>query len=511
MIKRHLYTLSACSGLLLALSFPKAGFYYLVWPALILFWRLQLSTSSYKESYFVSAFAGIVFFPLSLFWLNHVAVVGWFFVFAFQIIFWLFLGFLCFQFKRFQNAFIRSFLFAVSWCLIEWMRAEIPIVGLGWNLVAYSQTPFLEFIQFADVVGAFGVGFVIAWVSSLVAEALFDFKRIFKVIGLLTFSIILFSAVFVYGQLALDKKTDHLIEAQNQKVRASVIQGNIPQSVKWEPMARDEIFDIYTKLSQLAHFQNPQMIVWPEAAFPNYFNRDANSDLILDWAKELETSFLVGAPYLESRYKAYNSAFFINQRGVLDGRYDKIRLVPFGEYVPFDPFLNFLKPLARSLGISDFSSGRAFPLFYLTKSHPFGVLICFEDTFSDLSRKFADKGATFLTVITNDAWFKLSAAPHQHLQTTVFRAIETGLSIVRAANTGISGFINLKGEFEFPVERDGRRMEIAGYSTHSISTEPYLTLFRQGGWLFPYLLSLVFLMFLSISFFYKNKEKEEAV
>ena len=507
MSNRRFFQLSAIAGLFLALAFPKVNFFLLAWPALALFWFLQLSSVSRKNSIYSSLISGGVFFFLSLFWLNHVAFIGWIAVSFFELSFWILLGYFCFEFKKITSPLIRSFLFAVTWCVVEWMRSEIPVLGLGWNLISYSQSSFVVFVQLADAVGAFGVSFVMAWITALFAEFLLmdKGKKIKKAI-LLCFMLLLCSGGITYGLMALKKKEFAMKQSEYSGIQISVVQGNIPQSVKWEALARDEIFDIYVKLSQLAHYNQPQMIVWPEAAFPNYFNLDANSDLILDWAKELQVSFLIGAPYYESQEKAYNSAFFVNQEGKLQGRYDKTRLVPFGEYVPFDPFLNALKPLARSLGISDFSAGQAYPIFNLTHHHRFGVLICFEDTFSDLSRKIAERGASFLTVITNDAWFKLSGASEQHLQASIFRAIETGLPIVRAANTGISGFINVKGEVEGIVERDGKRMEISGYSTHKILSPALKTFFCQGGWLFPHAMSLIFVFSVLTTLFIKRGE-----
>ncbi len=509
MINRNRFQLAALTGLLLVLAFPKANLFFLAWPALILFWQLQVSSPNLKYSIYLSLIAGGVFFFLSLFWLNHIAFVGWVAVSLFELSFWILLGYLCFEFKKIPNILIRSFLFATTWCVIEWLRSEIPVVGLGWNLLSYSQSQFLSLVQFSDIVGSYGVSFIMAWITALFAEALmFEKEKKYKKIFLLLFALLIFMGILWYGMMALEKKEAMMKQHEHEGVRITVIQGNIPQSIKWETIARDEIFDIYIKLSQLAHYDMPQMIVWPEAAFPNYFNRDANSDLILDWAKELEVSFLIGAPYYESQEIGYNSAFFINHKGNVEGRYDKTRLVPFGEYVPFAPFLNALKPLARSLGISDFSAGKTYPVFDLTPVDRFGVLICFEDTFSDLSRKFANQGATFLTVITNDAWFKLSGASQQHLQASIFRALETGLPIVRAANTGISGFINIKGELESVVEREGKRMEVSGYATHKILKSSNKTLFLRGGWLFPYVMALILALAAFTTLFIKRVEEE---
>jgi apolipoprotein N-acyltransferase len=215
---------------------------------------------------------------------------------------------------------------------------------------------------------------------------------------------------------------------------------------------------------------------------------------------------LLGSPHLESIRDGvlegpvieipYNSAYLVDDQNSAIERYDKIRLVSFGEYVPWRAFFGPLgiERLAYSFGVSDFQAGKDFKVFSLKDKHRFSVLICFEDTFPFLARKFAGRGAEFLIVMTNDAWFGESAAPYQHLQASIFRAIENGIPVIRSANTGVSAFIDRKGKVTDRVkDKYGNDTFIAGGLLRSVELRQGETAYQKWGHWFP-LFSLVFLM-----------------
>ena len=140
--------------------------------------------------------------------------------------------------------------------------------------------------------------------------------------------------------------------------------------------------------------------------------------------------------------KYFNSAFLVSPEDKKVSRYDKVHLVPFGEYVPLKPFLPFVEKMV--VGVGDFSPGNNFTLFAIPRARC-GVLICYEIIFPVLSRNYCKSGANFIVTITNDAWFGRSGAPYQHFSMAVFRAVENRTAIVRAANSGISGIIESTG------------------------------------------------------------------
>jgi apolipoprotein N-acyltransferase len=201
-------------------------------------------------------------------------------------------------------------------------------------------------------------------------------------------------------------------------------------------------------------------------------------------ARDNGACLLTGVPYaegaaggnpVEDRY--YNSAILLGPDGGVNGRYDKQHLVPFGEYIPFRKYLPFVGPLVESMG--DFTPGSTQrPLACQTAG--IGVLICFESIFPDLSRKWTENGANMLVNITNDAWFGRSSAPWQHFSMAVFRAVETRRSLARAANTGVSGFID-------PVGRISASLPLfeTGYLTGDLPICSEQTFYVRYGYYFP--------------------------
>ncbi|MBI4982762.1 MAG: apolipoprotein N-acyltransferase, partial [Candidatus Omnitrophica bacterium] len=225
------------------------------------------------------------------------------------------------------------------------------------------------------------------------------------------------------------------------------------------------IIDKYIYLTKQAAQDKPDLIVWPEASYPGVIGEDDQDfSQVLFLAKDIKTSLVIGAVVNDER-KYSNTAFLIDDSGALSGRYNKLHLVPFGEYIPLKNVFPFLESFAP---IGDIDRGREFKVF----TNPFGkfcVLICFEDLFPELSREFTKKGADFLVNITNDAWYKKTSAALQHFQASVFRALENRRPLVRSANTGISGFISSTGRIISLVQgKNNEILFIEGFDTQEI-------------------------------------------
>jgi apolipoprotein N-acyltransferase len=235
--------------------------------------------------------------------------------------------------------------------------------------------------------------------------------------------------------------------SQNAPLKIGLVQGDIDQSIKWDEAFQLETLNIYEKLSLRVAEDKPDLVIWPETATPFFF-QDAKEyqPLIRDIPKKTNAYLLFGSPSYKiekNKVNHYNSAYLVSPSGELIGKYDKIHLVPFGEYVPMQDLLFFIGSLGE--GIGDFKSGKEIFNFSLPQGK-FGVLICFEIIFPDLCRRFVKKGANFLVTITNDAWFGRTSAPYQHFSMAVFRAVENRVFVARAANTGITGIIDPKGK-----------------------------------------------------------------
>ncbi len=479
------------SGFLLVLAFPNFSFGFLAWFALVP-WILSSQKATNRTQAFLGGFSGgILFFALSMSWIIHVVWFGWIFVACFEALFWGVFSLLVYEGRMIRPVFLRMFWIACSWSLLEFFRSEIPILGLPWNLLAASQTANLSILQSVNLFGAYGLGFVIALVNAGLAELILNWRITKSMARPLGFGALflgfIFIALFAYG-----KKSLNAYETSGT-VRTAVLQGNIAQEIKWSPEAKAKILQIYLKMTELAAGTQPDLIVWPEASFPGYLNVDPDVVQVIETVRRIKVPALIGSPHLETQAIAYNSAYLFDSEGNLSARYDKQHLVPFGEYVPFSSIFKWLQPIAYALGVSDFSAGKTPLVFRLPRvGFPFSTLICFEDVFPDLARQFVKDGARFLVVITNDAWFGESQAPYQHLQCSILRAVENGVPVVRAANTGISGMIDAKGrEINRVRNEKGRDIFSFGWVTESLRISVSPTLFQRGGFIFPYL-NLVF-------------------
>ena len=500
-------SLAFLSGFLLTLAFPRWNLWPLAWVALIpLFYALDRAQNKF-QAFLLSFLAGFSFFLLSVSWLRHVTTFGMFFVVTMEAAYWGMFGMIyyalnigagpraCPETGRNTNSnkgqpqgVAPTFVLSAIWTALEFIRSEIPVWGMGWNLLGSSQAPNLWVAQLASVGGVYAVSFLV-FLGNLALYSFFK-KGIRKGFQTLAIFGLLFVAVLLFGW------NRFLAFSPVSFFRVSVLQGNIPQLLKWDESHKEEILKIYLNLTELASYDAPQLIVWPEAAYPGFFNREPLADRVKELVKRIETPVLVGSPHQETDDTFYNSAYLLNPSGEIENRYDKIRLVPFGEYVPLKSVLGFLESLAYELGVSDFSEGKRFTVFNLKDSGiRFASLICFEDSFPGLAREFMKRGVDFLVVITNDAWFDRSSAPYQHLQASVFRAIENGVSVVRAANTGVSAFITPLGEIAERVHnQEGKDIFIMGGMTYPVVLTKENTLYQHGGWLFPYLCLFVLVL-----------------
>ena len=489
------------SAVLLAVIFPRFQFYWLAWVALVpLFLELN-QANGYKRAFAITYFTGFFFILLSIHWLKEVSPVGLLLLCVYQSLFFGLFGLIakvamngCFNyFSSARKSFLAGVLFEVlvipaAWVFSEWLRAELPVVGFGWNLLGYSQAGSPLLIQSAKLFGVYGISFLIVAVNTAIFLMLARREKNIR-FWAAVFGLFLFVLNIYYGALQFQIE----VPASRQEVVAdvAVIQGNIEQEQKWSADLKDLIIQKYLKLTELASFDGPDLVVWPEAAYPGFFNREYDGSEVQALFKKLGLHVLAGSPHFVSEAEYYNSAYLVSGQGEITDRYDKIHLVPFGEYVPFKIVLSFLEPYAYSLGIGDFSAGKEFKVFEMPLGPNrgkarFSVLVCFEDIFPELARQFTQRGAQCLFVITNDAWFGKTGAPFQHLQASVFRAIENGVPVVRAGNIGVSAFISAGGEVQDKIQNErGFETYVTGVLTRPVLFSHRQTFYQSYGHYFP--------------------------
>jgi apolipoprotein N-acyltransferase len=440
---------SALSGLLLACSLPLPDYGFLAWFGLVPL-VLVMQARPFKSGFV----AGVVFFAASLYWVNIVMTTYGHLPLAVSFLLYLMLaGYLALywgaatwgacRLREFRN-YPYALTLPVLWVSLEFLR-EILLTGFPWATLGYSQHAWLPVIQSADLFGVYGLSYLLLLCNAVTGEILLAKQRRLpqkfpgKALVVTAFLLLL---NYGYGYWCLQQNLDWRADT----LQTAVIQGNIPQELKWRPQHQVNTVKLYRDLSLRAERAGARdLLIWPEAAMPFYFQDGGPlAKSVMNLPRETDTALLFGSPaYLRDpggmRY--LNSAFLLSPGAQLLGRSDKIHLVPFGEYVPLSSFLPFVNKLVA--GIGDYSPGEINPL--PLHNHQLGVLVCYEVIFPELAREFVRQGSDLLINITNDAWFGKSSAPWQHLAMARFRAIENRVWLARAANTGISAFIAPSG------------------------------------------------------------------
>jgi len=446
--------LSSLSGFLLIFAFAPFSMGYIAWVAFIpLFFALESNAKTLKKAFFLGWAWGFIFFTGAAYWVIHSMYFygGISFPAAFLIML-----LLVFYLSLFGGLFSLFFTLAgkagwmrfVSlpffWVFLEYLRGWL-LSGFPWVLLGYSQVGYLKIIQIADIFGVWGVSFFVMAVNTLLYLVIKSLRERKDRVALTSAAsaVFLFFAVFGYGFFRT-KEMDRAVSLW-RPIKVFIAQGNIEQSLKWDEKMKLETVDIYRNMSE-----NPasDLIVFPETAMPFYLAYEKELASVVKGIPERSGSYLLtGAPHYDYNmkkhaYNLYNSAFVFNPQGDITGRYDKVHLVPFGEYVPLKKLLFFAEKLTEGAG--EFLPGEGlFPV--RLDGYSAGVLICYEAIFPEISAGFLNNGANLLVNITNDAWFGKTSAPYQHFDMSVFRAVENRVYLVRAANTGISAFIDPAG------------------------------------------------------------------
>ncbi len=340
----------------------------------------------------------------------------------------------------------------VVWTASEYLRATL-FTGFPWELLGYSQYQNLTFIQIADLAGVYGVSFWLALVNTALLLAWSGFRHkpwqatpVSKktAAGALITALAVSGLLWAYGQgriTAIDREA-----GRATRKRIAVVQGNINQNKKWDRNFQKTTLLKYSHLSAQASQTKPDLIVWPETATPFFIGHNRPmTDLLVRGIRQTRTGYLIGSP-TAIRHKArtayHNSAILFDGQARVVDSYNKVHLVPFGEYVPFKEWLPFLGKMVAQVG--DFIPGKEGKSLKW-QDMQLGIQICYEIIFPALSRSMVQNGTDLLVNITNDAWFGETSAPRQHFSMAVFRAIENRRALARAANTGISGYIDPAG------------------------------------------------------------------
>ncbi len=467
------------SGLALALAFPKFDVSLLAWVAFVpLFyaiegeplgrvfgWAWLWGLACYAASFYwvvitLTDFAGV---RLALAILPMLALAGVVAIYS-AIAIW------AGEFVARRRRIPLVVTMPIAWAAVEWVRSFFPL-GFPWNLLGESQYRNLELIQFSEFTGTYGISALIVLFNTAIYVVLL--RRSTRRVQTLSLSVL--TAIMI-AALAFGNWRIHELGGTPAKgsFRVAMVQGDIPQSIKWDPNALPTSFKIYTDQSAIAAKQGADLVVWPEAAATFLFQPDdrypagdvedsAYRERLIQEARNIGIPILFGAPALDVKNDRIvgfaNRAYLVNAQGQVAGWYDKIQLVPFGEYVPLRSVFGFF--VNRIVhGFGDMIPGAKQTLFEV-KGAKLGVLICYESIFPDLSRRAVKRGADVLVNITNDAWYGTSSAPYQLLAMAAMRSAETKVPMVRVANTGFSAIIQPDGRItaSTPLFQRGTEIE----------------------------------------------------
>jgi apolipoprotein N-acyltransferase len=478
---RALFALS--SGAALALAFPNYNVPLLAWISVTL-----LILAAYGARPAVAPvyglLQGLVFYPLSLTWIDVVmqqygnvdpwtsaailALVGLAGGIICAIITWgVALA------SRKGSAFACA-LAPFLWVTAEFARAHLPIFAFPWNLIGYAASGNLALVQLTALTGIYGLSLLVAGYGALLAYAILSGRqRAWKTV------------IVVSGLLVLVAHNgSRLVPFASATQVAHLVQTNFPQSeeypTNWIELHSGDL-DELQRISIAAATQEPGLIVWPEVPAPFSLQDQRFAPRAIQIARDSGSPFLVGVEDWKRNaagmWTAGNTAVLLDPSGRRVFSYDKIHLVPFGEYVPLRRWLTFTGKLTADIG--DFTPGTQYVVGHLPEGGAFAVYICYEAIFPEVARRFTKGGAQLLINISNDGWFGRSAAPAQHLMMARVRAVENHRWLLRDTNNGYTVSVDPYGRIAAEMPTDVRGDLNAPYDFRTGLT-PYT---RLGDWL----------------------------
>lgn len=444
-----LLLLPGLAGILLFCCFPIASQGYVAWTAFVpLVWFVARAPSG-KQAFLGGFVAGALAWFGLLVWIPRVVVhyggvpesLAW-------ILYLLLVSYLScypavaclltsFCIRRGGEKCLLIFPFA--WVALEYARGSFMFGGFPWLLAGYSQTGYLHLMQLADVTGVYGLSFLLLWINTSFAWLAL---RRFKPGGVwpVAVGLALVGASVAYGQIMLNRW-----EKTSPSFSAALLQENLSFDED-EAVLKRKFGDGYVQMASRLPPGSADLLVLPESPSPLAYEIDTSYREAL---QKLARSFPLGMIFNNISYsqeggesKYFNSAYFLGQDGQELGRYDKIHLVPFGEYVPLKKLFFFVDAVSKD--VSDFSPGQRYLTAQL-QGHRVNAIICFEAVFPDLVRRFVRAGSELIVNLTNDGWYGDSAAPYQHLAMSRWRAVENRRYLLRATNSGISAIVDPTG------------------------------------------------------------------
>jgi apolipoprotein N-acyltransferase len=334
-------------------------------------------------------------------------------------------------------------IFPAAWVVFEYAQSLSPFGGFPWLSAGYSQSRFLTVIQIADITGIYGVSFLLVWIGTVIFWVFRHTGRRLSIWMPSLAALLMVAGCIVYGKASLRKW-----ETSAPRFRVAMLQGNISFDAP-DNVVLDKFQNGYVRMADRLPPSGTDLLVLPESPSPVYFETNASYRGVIE---QLAKRFPLGIVFNNIRREEnaevlhyFNSAYFVDRNGVLRGVYDKMHLVPFGEYIPLKKLFSFVEVISKDVG--SFESGSEYRLVQVG-DHPANSIICFEAVFPSLVRRFVHDGSELILNLTNDGWYGDSPAPYQHLAIARLRAVENRRFLLRATNSGISAVVEPSGSVQ---------------------------------------------------------------
>jgi apolipoprotein N-acyltransferase len=448
-----LWFLPILTGFLLAASFPKADQGFWAWIAFVPLLVFIYRASNPARAFWGAFIAGAVQLFFLQIWIPSVlahygdlsGVLAWLAYGLMLILLSLFPAAACFITKllvrRGGDSYLLSFPFI--WIAVEYAQTNLPFGGYPWLLAGYSQSKYLRLIQIADLTGVFGISFLILFFNLALFWAGLHWKR-----GWISAWPLISAASMIALSLFYGIESFHRWNSIQPNFRAALLQGNISFNDP-EKVMIDKFKNGYARMADRLKLPHPDLLIIPESPSPVTLEYDTDYRQHLE---RLASGYSMGLVFNNIREEKgdedaryFNSAYFMSRDGKLADVYDKMHLVPFGEYIPMKNVFSFFRIISKDVSV--FSPGNNYRIVKIGDRSA-NAVICFEIIFPDLVRRFVKKGSQLILNLTNDGWYGDSSAPFQHLSIARWRAIENRRYLLRAANSGISAFIEPTGRIQ---------------------------------------------------------------
>ncbi|MDA3859835.1 MAG: apolipoprotein N-acyltransferase [Melioribacteraceae bacterium] len=521
--------LGLLSGVMIGISYPPIPLPYLVFVAFVPYFFVIQKRDGLADINRFTYFTMFIYNLITLYWVggwlpnsDPFLMIAGTTLFFFNPLVFLIPSTLYYLTKKYVNKNLALYLFPLFWITFEFTYS-LTDFNFPWLTLGNSLSYFTNYIQIADIVGVYGLSVLILFANIFV----YQFKRDLSLRktnkrALAIFTLIIIIPI-IYGNYRIIS-----FSSQDGSVKVGLIQPNIDPNEKWSDGNLNQKINSYFELSQKAIEEGAKIIIWPETALPVYllagtYPNEVNR--IHKFVDSNNVSILTGMPdatyYYNTKkapedakpirdgkvmYTSYNSILLFNPSSKDVQKYGKMKLVPFGEKVPLVESLPFLGEWIKwNVGIGSWNTGHDTTVFKTLvdeKEINIGGIICIESIYPIFTSQFVERGAEFISVVTNDSWYGDTSGPYQHKEISVIRAVENKRSVVRAANGGISCLIDPLGRTISETS-----MYTKDYLVVDVPLNSELTFYTESPWLIPMSASVISILIVLLSIFSKVKQK----